>query len=93
MTQPNIPAPVSTAQRPINGAISGLFAQLVGNAGTAYLMAHGWDPGSATMAATAAGSAVSGTMATVGDWSRGVMAEGKAGPVGRLILMLASRIG
>lgn len=96
MTQP---APASevvpTAQRPINGALSGLAAQLAGNLATGYLMTHGFDPGTATLVGTATGSSVSGTMATVGDWARGVLGRGVAAihPLAQLPLMLLSRIG
>lgn len=89
------PAPiVSTPGRLINGGLSGLMAQLVGTFGTAYLMAHGMDPGTSSIVATAAGSAVSGTMATIGDWSRGVLeTRPEVHPLAKLPLMLGARIG
>jgi hypothetical protein len=73
--------------------VSGLAAQVAGNAGTAYMMSHGVDPATASVIGTAAGSLVSGVFATIGDWSRGLMAGGIQNPIAQLFVMFGSRIG
>ena len=88
-----IQSPVPTLQRPINGAVSGLAAQLGGNLATSYLMASGIDPANATLIGTAAGAAVSAVFATIGDLARGAMERPGVPWWAKTLLQLPARIG
>lgn len=75
---------VSTAARPLNGAISGGAAIL----GTYIAKQYNLDDGAPLI-----GMAASAFLATLGDWSRGILAEGAVHPLAKLPLMLFSRLG
>lgn len=88
---PNV-SPVPSIQRLGNGAFSGMAAQLVGNGVTGVLMQNGLDPTTAAVLGTAAGSGVSGVLATIGDLARGAMERTPRWWL-KTLLQLPARIG